>query len=65
MKTKKTVRYGSETIPYRAPLPCANIAEEYKLANSLSELKSEIKTGKRDTCICRLCRSFLENLCFI
>ena len=37
-ENKKTVRYGSETISYRAPLPWANIAEEYKFANSLSEL---------------------------
>ena len=43
-KNKKAVRYGSETISYRTILLRANLPEEYKLANSLSEFKSEIKT---------------------
>ena len=43
-ESKKTVRYGSETIFYRTTLLRANLPEEYKLANSLSEFKSEIKT---------------------
>ena len=61
-ENKKTVRYGSETISYRTPFLWVNLPEEYKLANSLSEFKSEIKTGKSDTCVCRLCRPFLQNL---
>ena len=64
-KNKKTVRYGSETISYKTPLLWANLPEEYKLANSLSEFKSKIKTWKCDTCVCRLCRPFLQNLSFI
>ena len=64
-KNKKTIRYGSETISYRTPLLWANLPEEYKLANSLSEFKSKIKTWKCDTCVCRLCRPFLQNLRFI
>ena len=48
MKTKKTVRYGSETISCRTPLLWANLPEECKLANSLSEFKSKIKTWKCD-----------------
>ena len=65
MKTEKTVKYGSETISYRTPLFWANFPEEYKLANSLSEFKSKIKTWKCDTCVCQLCRVFLQNLGFI
>ena len=65
MKTKKTVRYGSEKISYRAPLLWANFPEEYKLANSLSEFKSKIETWKYDACVCRLCRPFFQNLGFI
>ena len=45
-KNKKTVRYDSETISYKTPLLWVNLSEEYKLANSLSELKSKIKTWK-------------------
>ena len=53
-KNKKTVRYRLETIFYRIPLLWTNLPEEYKLANSLSEFKSKIKTWKCDTCVCRL-----------
>ena len=62
MKTKKTVRYGSEAISYRTLLLWTNLQEEYKLANSLRKLKSKIKTWKFDTCVFRLCRPFLQNL---
>ena len=54
-KSKETVRCGSETISYRTPFLWANLLEEYKLANSLSELKSKIKRWKCDTCVCCLC----------
>ena len=64
-ENKITVRYGSETISYRTPLLWANLPEECKLTNSLSEFKSKMKTWKCDTCVCRLCRPFLQNLGFI
>ena len=64
-ENKKTVRYGSETISYRTPLLWANLPDEYKLANSLSEFKSKIKTWKCDPCVCRLCRPFLQYFGFI
>ena len=54
-----------ETIPYRTPLLWANLPEEYKDANSLSELKSKIKTWKCGACVCRLSQPFLQNLGFI
>ena len=62
---KRTARYGSETISYRTPLLWANLPEEHKLTNSVNEFKSKIKAWKCDTCVCRLCRPFLENLGFI
>ena len=62
---KKTVRSGSVAIFYRTTLPWANLPEEYKLANSLSEFKLKNKAWKYDTCIFRLCRLFLQNLSFI
>ena len=64
-ENKKAVRYGLETISCRTPLLQANLPEEYKLVNSLSEFKSKIKTWKCDACVCRLCRPFLHNLGFI
>ena len=65
IKNRKTVRYGSETIPYRISLLCANLSEEYKLANSLREFKPKTKSWKCDTCVCRLCRTFLQNFGFL
>ena len=62
---KRTARYGSETISYRTPLLWANLPEEHKLTNSVNEFKSKIKAWKCDTCVCRLCRPFLQNLGFI
>ena len=55
MKTKKTVRNGSEKVSYRTPLVWENLREEYKLANSLSEFKSKIKAWKCYTCVCWFC----------
>ena len=43
-KSKETVGYGLETIFYRRPLFWTNLLEEYKFANSLSKLKSKIKS---------------------
>ena len=40
------------------------LPEEYKLANSLSEFKSKIKSWKCDTCVCWLCQSFLQKIRF-
>ena len=48
-ENKKTLRYDLETI-YRTPLLWANLPDEYKLANSLSEFQLKIKTWKCDTC---------------
>ena len=62
---KKTVRSGSAAIFYRTTLPWANLPEEYKHANSLSEFKLKKKAWKYDTCVFRLCRLFLQNLGFI
>ena len=64
-ENKKTARYGSKTISYRTPLLWANLPAEYKLADSLSEFESKIKTWKCDTCFCWLCRPFLRNFGFI
>ena len=55
MKIKKTVKYDSEIVSYKTPLLCANLLEEYKLVNSLSESKSKTKSWKRDACVSVAC----------
>ena len=59
-ENKKTIRYGSETISYKTHLLWANVAEEHKFANCLSEFKSKIKTWECNTCVCRLCRDLAK-----
>ena len=64
-ENKHTVRYGLETVSYRTPLLWAKLPDEFKLATSLSEFKSKIKSWKCDVCTCRLCQTFHKNIGFI
>ena len=42
-ENRKTVKYGIETVMYRAPFVWANLQSEYKNAKSLEEFKSKNK----------------------
>ena len=64
-ETKNTVRYGLDTICYRTPYLWANLPEEYKHLNSVRKFKEKIKKWKYETCACRLCRTYEQNLGFI
>ena len=64
-ENRKTVRYGTETVTYRAPFLWANLHMKYKNARSLDEFKSKIKAWKCDFCQCRLCKKYVQNLGFI
>ena len=64
-KNRKTVKYGTETVTYRAPFLWANLHTKYKNAKSLDEVKSKIKAWKCHFFQCRLCKKILANLGFI
>ena len=64
-ENRKTVRYGTETVVYQAPLLWANLHTKYKNTKSLDEFKSKIKAWKCDFCQCRLCKKYVQNLGFI
>ena len=64
-KNRKTVKYGTETVIYRAPFLWANLYTKYKNAKSPDEFKSNIKAWKCDFCQCRLCKKYVQNLGFI
>ena len=64
-ENRKTVRYGTETVTYRAPFFWTNLHTKCKNAKSLEELKSQIKVWKCDFCQCRLCKKYVQNLGFI
>ena len=54
-ENRKAVKYGTETVPYRAP----NLHTKYKSTKSLDEFKSKIKAWKCDFCQCRLCKKYV------
>ena len=64
-ESKKTVRYGLETVKYRTPLLWANLPEKYKTATSLNSFKTKIETWKYGTYVCRLCQTYQQNLEFL
>ena len=63
-ENRKTVKYGIETVTYRAPFLWANLQSKYKNSKSLDEFKSKLKSWKCDFCPCRLCKNFIQNLGF-
>ena len=62
---RKTVRYGTATVTYRAPFLWANLNTKYKNAKYLDEFKSKIKPWKCNFCQCRLCKKYVQKLGFI
>ena len=58
IENRKTVKHGTETVPYRAPFLWANLHTKYKSTKSLDEFKSKIKAWKCDFCQCRLCKKY-------
>ena len=50
----KIVKFGTETVMYRAPFLWANQHTKCKNANSLNELKSNIKAWKCDFWQCKI-----------
>ena len=64
-ESRRTVNYGLEAICYRGFFLLANLPPEYKLANSLSIFKIEIKNWKGENCPCRLCKTYVRELGYI
>ena len=63
-KNRKTVRYGTEAVTYRAPFLWANLHTKYKNAKSLDEFKSKIKAWKYDFCQCTLSKKYAQKSIF-
>ena len=52
--------YGLDTVKYRTPLLCANLAEKWETAKSLNSHKTKIKTWK-----CETCQTYQQDLWFL
>ena len=64
-ENKNTVIDRLETICYRTPYMWANLLEEYGHHKFIGKFQEKIKNWKCETCICRLCRTYEQNLGFI
>ena len=61
-ENRKTVKYGIETVTYRALFLWANLPSDYKSAKSLDKFKSKIKTWKCGFCPCRMSKFYIQKL---
>ena len=59
-----SVRYGSESISYKAPQLWQSLSRNIKNSSSLEIFKSEMKTWE-PKCPCRLCITYLQQIGFI
>ena len=64
-ESRTAVNYGQETICYRATFLWANLPPQYKPANFLNIFKRKIKKWKGKNCPCRLCKTYIRELCYI
>ena len=61
----QTVHNGTETISFRGPKIWSLVPHDIKNSKSLSEFKNKIKYWKPDGCMCRLCKTYIQNIGFI
>ena len=64
-ESRTAVNYGQETICYRAPFLLANLPPQCKPAKFLNIFKRKIKKWKGKNCSCRLCKTYIRELCYI
>ena len=61
---KRTIRYGLETVSFKAPQLWQTLPGELKSCTSLSVFKSKIKQWQPQ-CPCHLCKNFIQGLGFV
>ena len=58
---KKTIRYGTETITYKAAQSWELLLYDIKSSPAFIQFKDKIKTWSPDNSPCRLCKTYLKN----
>ena len=61
----KTAKYGIENIQYIGHHLWASLPEAIKDSGTLANFKKKMKVWKGSTCICRLCRVFINGLGYL
>ena len=62
---KRTVYFGLETISYRSLQLWSHLPEHMRQLNSLDQFKRSVRQWVCNTCHCRLCKEYLQNVGFL
>ena len=62
---KRTLYFGLETIRYRSPQLWSLLPEHTRQLNSLDQFKRSVRQWVCNTCPCRLCKLYLQNVGFL
>ena len=65
MPRAKTVNHGLESLSYIGSKLWDSIQSHMKEIDSINEFKHVIKTWKPDSCSCRLCKVYLQNIGYL
>ena len=61
----KLVYHGTESISYLVPKIWDILPDVYKTIQNLNTLKIKIKKRKPENCPCRLCKVYIDRVCFL
>ena len=62
---KRTSYFGLETISYRSPQLWSLLPEHMRQLNSSDQFKRSVRQWVWNTCPCRLCKLYLQNVGFL
>ena len=60
-----SIHYGTGSLRILGPKLWDHLPSEIKSAQSLLLFKSKIKKWSVQNCLCRLCKTYVPNLCFL
>ena len=60
-----SVYNGTETLSFRGPKTWSMVPEDIKNSDSLAEFKAKIRHWEPKDCMCRLCKTYVNNIGFI
>ena len=63
--TIKTVNYGSESVRFLGPKIWEMLPDNFKNKDSVESFKMAIKEWKPDSCPCRLCKTYVQNIDYL
>ena len=63
--TIKTVNYGSESVRFLGPKIWEMLPDNFKNKDSVESFKMAIQEWKPDSCPCRLCKTYVQNIGYL